>query len=241
MECKWNAVLWAGLSLALLCFYHFLLTLNRIAWGLSVHSLATPWLCSAIIITPVESSLKIVIVISIFVDHFQQFQLLLSVDNWLLEMFSCKCFIVNTDYILNMIWFNFYFWIVSNFSFFFVFFLINFFLEMFSCKCFIVNTDCILNMIWFNFYFWIVSNFSFFFCKKKQRSAKESPAQRTAIFHLNAIMVREFIGNFYKHFYLHDLSWSPLWAQSFFARESGSISKRVFIETCLRYDFIWRG
>ena len=127
MECKWNAVLWAGLSLALLCFYHFLLTLNRIAWGLSVHSLATPWLCSAIIITPVESSLKIVIVISIFVDHFQQFQLLLSVDNWLLEMFSCKCFIVNTDYILNMIWFNFYFWIVSNFSFFFVFFLINFF------------------------------------------------------------------------------------------------------------------
>ena len=119
MECKWNFVLWAGLSLALLCFYHFLLTLNRIAWGLSVHSLATPWLCSAIIITPVESSLKIVIVISIFVDHFQQFQLLLSVDNWLLEMFSCKCFIVNTDYILNMIWFNFYFWIVSNFSFFF--------------------------------------------------------------------------------------------------------------------------
>ena len=143
MECKWNAVLWAGLSLALLCFYHFLLTLNRIAWGLSVHSLATPWLCSAIIITPVESSLKIVIVISIFVDHFQQFQLLLSVDNWLLEMFSCKCFIVNTDYILNM--------------------------------------------IWFNFYFWIVSNFSFFFVKKKQRSAKESPAQRTAIFHLIGI------------------------------------------------------
>ena len=123
-----NAVLWAGLSLALLCFYHFLLTLNRIAWGLSVHSLATPWLCSAFIITPVESSLKIVIVISIFVNHFQQFQLLLSVDNWLLEMFSCKCFIVNTDYILNMIWFNFYFWIVSNFSFLF-FFLINFFLN----------------------------------------------------------------------------------------------------------------